>query len=313
MSACLICLREFEGAGHYHTHCLRSLFGAARVPEPVDIDLARLYTIGLAMVGRVSISGVQRKISVSLSADRRTLHVALGGGLFILKPQASTFPELPENEIVTMRLAQLAEIDIPPCGLLPLEDGTPAYVVKRFDRTDAGGKLRMEDFCQLAGLPPKQKYDGSAELCARLVRQYTSEPLVESLKLFRRMAFCWWSGNGDAHLKNFALLTGADGVVRLSPAYDLLCTRLAIPADRLALPVGGKTDGLTRRHWEQYGQYCALPSRSIDRELARIARTLDAAIDLVSRSPLGEAGRARYIELLRSRATDLNDAPAPAN
>jgi serine/threonine-protein kinase HipA len=302
MSTCLICLRPHDGVGPYHTRCLRSLFGATHVPAPVDIDLVRLHTVGLAMVGRTTLSGVQRKISTNLSADRQTLQVALGPGRFILKPQASTFPELPENELVTMRLAELAGIDVPPCGLIELADGSMAYVVRRFDRLDSGRKLRQEDFCQLAALPPKRKYDGSAELCARLVRRYVAEPGIESLKLFRQMVFCWWTGNGDAHLKNFSLLSRPDGSVGLSPAYDLLCTRLVLPDDRLALPVGGKQDGLRRAHWEEYGNYCGLPARSIAGELARIAASLDRAVELVTRSPLGAPFRARYVELLRERA-----------
>jgi serine/threonine-protein kinase HipA len=257
------------------------------------------------MVGRTTLSGVQRKISVNLSADRQTLQVALGPGRFILKPQASTFPELPENELVTLRVAEMAGINIPPCGLLALADGSMAYVARRFDRLESGQKLRQEDFCQLAEYPPKRKYDGSAELCARLVRQYATEPAIESLKLFRQMFFCWWTGNGDAHLKNFSLLIGVDGIVQLSPAYDLLCTRLVLPDDHLALPVGGKQDGLRRAHWEEFGKYCGLPDRSIARELARIAAVLDGAIDLVSRSPLSASFRTRYVDLLRDRAAIL--------
>jgi len=305
MSACLICLRPHEGAGRYHPRCVRSLFGSTRVPEPMDIDIARLHTVGLAMVGRTTLSGVQPKISVNLSADRHTLQVALGPGRFILKPQSTTFPELPENELLTMRVAELAGVNIPPCGLLALADGSLAYVARRFDRLESGGKLRQEDFCQLAEYPPKRKYDGSAELCARLVRRYATEPTIEALKLFRQMAVCWWTGNGDAHLKNLSLLIGVDGIVQLSPAYDLLCTRLVLPDDHLALPVGGKQDGLRRAHWEEFGKYCGLPARSIARELARIPAAADAAIELVSSSALSASARARYGELLRARASVL--------
>ena len=150
--------------------------------------------------------------------------------------------------------------------------------------------------------PAKRKYDGAAELCARLVRRYATEPAIESLRLFRQMVFCWWTGNGDAHLKNFSLLTGVDGIVQLSPAYDLLCTRLLLPDDHFALPVGGKQDGLRRTDWEEYGKYCGLPARSIARELARIVALQKSAIDLVSRSPLSASLRARYVELLGERA-----------
>jgi serine/threonine-protein kinase HipA len=234
------------------------------------------------------------------------LLVALGPGRFILKPQAQTFPELPQNELVTMRVAALAGVDVPPCGLLPLSDGSMAYLVKRFDRIDGGGKLRQEDFCQLAGLRAKQKYDGSAELCARLVRRFASEPGIELLKLFRRVVVCWWTGNGDAHLKNFSLLVGTDGLARLSPAYDLLCTRLVIADDQLALPVGGRRDGLARRDFEVYGASCGLPPRAVARELGRVVAAVPAALALVASSPLSPAARAAYAELLASRAASLS-------
>jgi len=131
-------------------------------------------------------------------------------------------------------------------------------------------------------------------------------------QVFRQMAFCWWTGNGDMHLKNFSLVTGLDGTVRLSPAYDLRCTRLVSPDDQFALPVGGKRDGLTRQHWEEYGACCGLPPRAVRRELDRIATSLDRAVDLVSRSPLGEPSRARYIELLRARTALFSGSSTPS-
>jgi serine/threonine-protein kinase HipA len=228
VSVCPICL----GPGAPHAECIRALYDADR-PPAVDVELARLHTVALAMVGRISVSGVQRKLSVGLSADRSTLRISTDGRQFILKPQSETFPYLPQNEHVTMRMAALAGVEVPPCGLIELADGSVAYIVRRFDRPDPRPerphKLRMEDFCQLAEKPPKDKYAGSAELCARLVRRYADEPGVELVRLLRLLAFNWWVGNGDAHLKNFALLAGLDGRHRLSPAYDLLCTRLVIP------------------------------------------------------------------------------------
>lgn len=306
MNSCWICLRSVNGGDRYHPRCLRTLFGTAKPPTVPDVDVARLHLAGLQMVGRTALSGVQRKISANLSGDRRTLHVALGPGRFILKPQSPTFPELPENELTTLRVAALAGVEIPPCGLLALADGTAAFISKRFDRPDRGEKLRQEDFCQLAGLRPKQKYEGSAELCARIVRRFATEPLVELLRLFRQMVCGWWTGHGDGHLKNFSLLIEPDGCARLSPAYDQVCTRLVIPGDPLALSVGGKRDGLTRRDWEAYGAYCGLPARSIARELARFPAALGAAIATIERAPISDPSRETYARLLRERTAALS-------
>jgi serine/threonine-protein kinase HipA len=304
---CLICLEDVPSGGRYHPKCLKELFGVRRAPA-VDVELAKLHTVAQAMVGHTSLSGVQRKISVGLTADRATLKVAIEGGHFILKPQAQTFPNLPENEHLTMRLAAAAGIQLPPCGLVHLRDDSLAYIVRRFDRVPPSGKLLQEDFCQLAELAPKQKYEGSAELCARLVHRFASEPIVEALKLFRRVVFTWWSGNGDMHLKNFSLLRGAEGVYRLSPAYDLLCTSLVVQDEQLALSVGGNKRNVTARQWLDYGAYCKLTEKAAVRVLSEVRDTLDPALRLVARSRLPPEMQERYSALLRERSTTLDRA-----
>lgn len=310
-TACLICLGDLargrapEPDSAYHRRCIQALLGSAYVPT-IDVELAKLHTLALTMVGRASISGVQRKISFGLSADRLTLQVAVRGARFILKPQAGTFPNLPENEHLTMRLAALWGIHVPPCGIVRLADASLAYLVARFDRPAGGGKLHQEDLCQLAELPPKDKYQGSAELCVRLLRRYTTEPLVEVLKLFNILVFAWWTGNGDLHLKNLSLTVDrASGVAKLTPAYDLLNTRLVIPGDSLALTVDGKTDNVKRKTWLRLAQYAGIPERAAARVLATAARKLDAAGGLVERSLLPQPMREEYAELLSERAADL--------
>jgi serine/threonine-protein kinase HipA len=305
MTACLVCLAD--APADYHVECARALFGTTE-PPALAVDLARLHTLALAMVGRTSMSGVQRKISMRLNADRTTLQVATERGRYILKPQAQTFPDLPQNEHVTMRIAARVGVDVPACGLVRIADGSLAYLVSRFDRDDTG-KLAQEDFCQLAEKSPKQRYEGSAELCIRLVRRYASEPVIEIGRLYRLLVASWWLGNGDLHLKNLSLLTGRDGRHRLSPAYDLLCTRLAIPDDRLALPVGGRDDNLTRRSWLDLATYARLPARAAERILTEIAAARDDAVALIARSYLPEHARASYGELVTERAQILAGAP----
>lgn len=300
---CLICLGPTDSPP-YHLRCLRRLFGSGRTPD-VDIDLARLHTVALATVGRTTLSGVQRKVSTNLAVERGALRLVIGPGHFILKPQAQTFPEIPQNELLTMRMAGHVGIDIPPCGLLTLADNTLAYVVRRFDRRPDGRKLRQEDFCQLAEQPPKDKYEGSAEMLVRLLRRYASEPLIDVLRLFRVLVFSWWTGNGDMHLKNFSLLTGEDGLHRLSPAYDLVCTRLVIPGDQLALPVGGKRDALTRLDWLKLARYGEIPERSAERVLGTIVSSLEACVGMVDRSALSAPFKSTYRTLLADRAALL--------
>lgn len=310
MSACAICLEE-AGSQDAHPACVRGLFSSTNLPS-LDIDLAHIHTLGLAMAGRASISGVQRKVSLGLSVDRQTLQVATSGARYILKPQAGTFPALPENEHVTMKIAAAFGLEVPACGLIRLRDGSLAYIVERFDRPRGGGKRRQEDFCQLAELSPKQKYDGSAELCVRLVRRYATEPGVATLSLFRQLVFGWWTGNGDMHLKNLSLLTGEDGHHRLSPAYDLLCTRLVIANDPLALPVSARKDRLDRATWLRFAAYARIPAAAAERVLARPSETLPHACELVARSFLPEGQQLAYLELLTERAARLTALARPS-
>jgi serine/threonine-protein kinase HipA len=302
--SCRICLEETEGDGGYHTRCLRKLFHSSKVPQ-LDIEVNKLHIAALAMVGHASLSGVQKKISVDLAPGRATLRVAAEGGRYILKPQTGTFPYVPENEHVTTRMAELVGIEVASNGLVSLNDGSLAYVGRRFDRLPNGHKLRQEDFCQLDRKSPKQKYDGSCELCVRLVRNYATEPLVEVLKLFRLLLFSWWSGNGDMHLKNFSLMVDTQGIVRFTPAYDLLCTRLVIPNDTLALPVDGRRDKLTRASWLELGEYCQLPAKAVARILDKQIDVLDDACRLIVRSFLPDEQKDQYQKLVTERTAVL--------
>ncbi|RKY18199.1 MAG: hypothetical protein DRQ55_14005 [Planctomycetota bacterium] len=302
---CLSCAQPLEGGEQrYHERCLLTLFGVKTLPS-IDVDIARLHTLALAMVGRVSVSGVQKKLSVQLNESRTTLQIAVGQSCHLLKPQADTFPHLPENEWVTQRLAALAGLSVPPAALVELSGGTWAYVVRRFDRLDDGTKFGMEDFCQLSQLPPGGKYDGSAESCARHLRRYASEPLVELLRLYRQFVFTWWVGNGDLHLKNLALLCDTQGRWSLSPAYDQLNTRLVIPGDPLAMPVCGKQDNLKAETWDQLAERFGIGLKAARRVRGELRERMGAAVALVQASPLPEPMRAEYAELLAQRGAAL--------
>lgn len=307
MSSCLICLDEATDAEPQHAKCSQRLFGT-KAPPLLDVDLAKLHTMGLAMVGHASLSGVQRKISLRLGDEPRTLMVATDKAQFICKPQAQTFPSLPENEHVTMKLAALTGITVPPCGLLRLRDDSLAYVVRRFDRTDDGGKLMQEDFCQLAEKAPKEKYDSSYERCGKLVLRYASEPIVEALRFFRLVVFSFLSGNGDMHMKNFSLLRSADGFYRLSPAYDLLCTMLVIPDDQLALSVDGNKKLPSKKQWLALAKACGVPDKPALRVLADVAKVRAAALALIGRSYLPLDMREAYAALISVRAEHLQGA-----
>lgn len=304
MSACLVCLEETKSVSGYHPRCANQLFGASK-PPTIDIDLAHLHMAAQAMVGHTTLSGIQKKLSVRLSDDRRTLRVEATGGQYILKPQTGTYPALPENEHVTTLLAKLSGIPVAACGLVPLKDDSLAFIAQRFDRRPTGRKVRQEDFCQLAVLPPRDKYRSSAERCAKIVKAYATETLIQLQELYRLFVFVWWSGNGDMHLKNFSMLTGEDGITRLTPAYDLLCTELVLPDGGLAFPLNGKATNLARGDWRAFAEACGLPAPRAKALLADQAAVLPRALRLIESSYLPDEQKQAYAAWIEARTNDL--------
>ncbi len=213
--------------------------------------------------------------------------------------------DLPQHEHISMCLASVVGIETPPFGLIRLKDGALTYIIKRFDRLDDGTKLQVEDFCQLGEKRIKEKYEGSAELCVRILRKYASEPLLEISRLYRLLLYGWWVANGDMHLKNFALLTVPDKTRQLSPAYDLLCTRLAIPEDGLALTIGGRNKKLTRRKWLDFGDYCGIPPKAVQRIMAAQFAALEKSIGIIHRSFLPEKKKEEYEKIVREHTEVL--------
>jgi serine/threonine-protein kinase HipA len=270
----------------------------------VDIRVADVRSLAVKALGHTILPGSHRKIPLRLTSERRRAKTTPGAGRHILKPQ-STAPFVPENEFVTLRIAAAAGVEVVACSLVTIADGSRALLTRRFDRPDAGGKLRVEDFCQLAGRRPSEKYDGSAEFCADVVRRHASEPVIDIARLFRRFVVAWWTGNAGLHLKKLALLTGSDGVVRLAPAYGLRCAPLAGDDGTLALPVSGKYEGLCRADWLRLADSCALRRPAAERVLREVSGSLDAGLAIVADSPLPDSAKAVYANLLRARARHL--------
>jgi serine/threonine-protein kinase HipA len=305
MTICQICLKPTRKGAECHAECIQKLFSTSTLPT-LDLDVGELYAVAAEMAGKMSISGVQEKVSLRLSEDGARLEVARSGGTYILKPEPMRFSALPQNEHLTMCLASLVGIETPPFGLTRLKDGALAYVIKRFDRLDDGGKLAVEDFCQLSETRLKDKYNGSAEQCVRILRKYATEPLVESRKLFQLLLFGWWVANGDMHLKNFSLITLPDGTRRLTPAYDLVNTRVATPKDdTVALTMGGRNKKFTRKKWLDFAKHCEIPEKAAERLLRVQVDALDEALEMVHRSFLPEKKQEAYEKMLRENTATL--------
>lgn len=235
------------------------------------------------MAGRMSISGVQPKLSMSRVGSR--LVPVTNGGQFILKPQTERFPLLPQNENLCMTIAGRVGIEVPPHGLFDLRDGSPAYIVRRFDRTPDGKKLRCEDFLQILG--ENDKYSGSVERIGKKLRELSSVPGLDAQLFFERVLLNFLLGNGDAHLKNFSLLEARDAGLRLSPAYDVVCSKAVISRETdFALTLNGKADKITRRDFGKFGEALQIPPKALTDILGRFEQAYSIMTEEICRSRL---------------------------
>ena len=225
MNRCPITYREC-GEARYSRVGLRSLSpNLLHLKDfPYAADQQRQEAVIRA--GRMSIQGVQPKLSVRLDTKAGEFRIVDRGGRFVIKPQHHIYPNLPENEGLTMHMAGLCGIEVPLSGLVRCADGTWSYFVRRFDRTGHNGKVPLEDFAQLAGGSRDTKYQFSMERLIGVLNDYCTFPAIERVKLLKRGLFNFLVGNEDMHLKNHSLIT-RDGKVELAPAYDYVSSTVA--------------------------------------------------------------------------------------
>lgn len=246
MKRCLCCYRPLHaGEIDYHPQCAKKIFGSPTAPvlpyTRKDInDLAQVI-----VANSTTVTGVQSKLSIDLQQDntggpQRLTTVGLMGR-YILKPQTEHYERLPEIEDLSMHLAEIARIPTVPHTLIRFVDGELNYITRRIDRTDDGQKLPMEDMCQLSGKLTEQKYQGSYELIAKIIEQYSSLPQLDKINYWQQVVFSWIIGNTDMHLKNFSLYSPRTDHYVLSPTYDQVSTKIVMPEDteEMALSLNG--------------------------------------------------------------------------
>lgn len=246
MCKCLYCYKPLNGGEQdYHKACARKIFESAKVPA-LPYTRADIKELAQEIVtASTTITGVQAKLSLDIARGsknepQRFTIVGLWGR-FILKPQSELYSHLPELEDVTMHMAEAAGIKTVPHALIRFADGELCYITRRVDRTKGGVKIAMEDMCQLSERLTEDKYKGSYERVAKIIKEYSSVPMLDVVNFWEVVIFSWITGNADMHLKNFSLYKpSAD--YSLSPAYDLLSTALVMPDDteELALTLNGK-------------------------------------------------------------------------
>ncbi|WP_292223156.1 HipA domain-containing protein [Brevundimonas sp.] len=195
---------------------------------------------------RFSLAGVQLKFSaVGKAKGGLTIPASGRGGNWIIKLPSIRFRGVAANEFSMMRLARAMGMDIPDVELAPLDqiEGLPegigrieeeAFAIRRFDRREDGGRIHIEDFAQVFGVYPGEKYDkGSYRYLAKVLWLETGEAGVR--EFIRRLVFNTLIGNADMHLKNWSLIYRDGRTPELSPGYDFLSTTVYIPDENAAL------------------------------------------------------------------------------
>lgn len=308
MKHCPITLEIITEQEDYSKRGLHSLSPLLKNLKPLAFNAAGLRQEAVARVGKMSIQGVQTKLSAQLKIKAECFEIVDQNGHYILKPQNEYYSQLPENEAVSMSLAETIGIEVPIHGLVYDKDHSMTYFIKRFDRFGHNKKLAVEDFAQLSGGDRYTKYESSMERVITVISNYCTFPKIEFVKLFKLTLFNFLIGNEDMHLKNFSLIT-REKKVMLSPAYDLLNTTIAAAnmREEIALPLNGKKNNLTNADFFEYFaiKRLGLNQTIIEELVQEIDRAMPEWQKLIKSSFLSSANQKKYLNLLSQRKEQL--------
>ena len=306
----MYCYSPIEKGHDFHEKCSLAFFGTPK-PPALDYTLDQMDELAKNVVERsVAVPGVQPKLSMSLikvtkekSDTRLTVMDALGGQ-YIFKPPSDRFPEMPENEHMTMRIAEDFGIRVVSSSLIRLKSGELSYITRRIDRTEAGEKIHMIDMFQIT--EAFDKYKSSLEKVGKALDSYSDNTLLDKIFYFELTLFCLLTGNNDMHLKNFSMIESPSGWV-LSPAYDLLNVTIVNPDDEeeLALTLVGKKRKIKREHFDQFGKGMGMTDRQIEGAFKRIEKNKGKAFDWIDRSFLSDDKKIAYKTVLDRRYKQL--------
>ncbi len=286
-------------------------FFGTPMPPVIEYSLDQMNDLAKKVIERsIAVPGVQAKLSMSIikktkdRSDGRLTVVGALGGQYIFKPPSNRFEEMPENEHVTMRIAEAYGIRVVPSSLIRLASGELSYITKRIDRTDDGRKIHMIDMFQIT--EAFDKYRSSMEKVGKAIESYSDNTMLDKIFYFELSLFSFLSGNNDMHLKNFSMIESPSGWI-LSPAYDLLNASIVNPddAEELALTLVGKKRKLKREHFEQLAMELKMTQKQLGGVMKRAVNNKVKALDWIERSFLSSKMKAAYIALMESRYAQL--------
>ena len=267
---------------------------------------------------RMSISGVQEKFSVLLEKNKLRLINESEQGQYILKPipnVGKNANQMPANEHVTMQIAkQVFNIETAENALIFFRNGDPAYITKRFDIKEDGSKWAQEDFASLAERTPQThgidyKYVGNYLEIFTLLKKYSPAYTIESIKLFKLILFNYLFSNGDAHFKNFSLIETPLGDFKLSPAYDLLNSRIHIEDKDFALEEGLLPPNLSKGkitvQFYILGELAGISKKQIDKVFKSLTSNKEEVLVLIGASFLNKKTKLNYTKSYLTRLKKL--------
>ncbi len=303
---CLFCYRPLTGTTDFHEACAKKFFGTNLAPSLLHTS-NEMQSLAQQNIDRsVAVPGVQPKLSMSLIKEvadgphsRLTVVGALGGN-YIFKPPSDSYPEMPENEHVTMRIAEEFGIKVVQSSLIHLASGERSFITKRIDRKNNGEKIHMLDMFQIT--EANDKYISTMEKVGKALKQYSSNTMLDALFFFELTLFSFITGNNDMHLKNFSMIKSNTGWV-LAPAYDLLNVRIINPKDKedLALMLGGKKRNLNRNYFVKFGIGLGLTPKQIEGVFNRFEKNKSKAQEWIEMSFLSQKMKTAYLELMNER------------
>lgn len=295
---------ELCGTAKYSERGLRMIASKLINLKDLPYTAAELRQEAANRAKKLSIQGVQPKLSATISVVEQEFKIVDQFGTYIIKPQNDLFPQLPENEDVTMRMAKVFGLEVPFHGMVYAKDGSLSYFIKRFDRYGKGKKLATEDFAQLTGNTRDTKYRFTMEKLIPVIDEFCSFPAIEKADFFKRVLFCYVTGNEDMHLKNFSLIT-KNGKTTLTPAYDFLNSTIAIKnaEEEIALTLKGKKNNLKTSDFIAY--YAKDRLQLNDKTVAIILEQMQQVIpkwkELLEISFLSEDMKEKYLDLLETK------------
>ena len=197
-----------------------------------------------------NISGIQPKIMVpEVMKDKEKGALVLPS--LIIKSGDEEFPQIAINEYICMQLAKSCQIETPEFWL---SDNQKLFVMRRFDLNKDGSCRAMEDMAVLQGKSTNDKYHSSYESISKVLSYFSSKINDDKQLLFKMLVHSCMVGNGDAHLKNFAMLYNEPDDMHLSPLYDVVNTQIYVPGDGLALNLGRSKNFPDRKRIIDFGK-----------------------------------------------------------